>query len=502
MVRRYSLLLLLCALVSPIIGCTNESGDTADAPRGHSDEPEQPITNRIDVPPTVRRNLGITFAKVERRHVASTVRVPGQFEIVPRAHREYHTTLDGRIELLVDQYDRVTKGTPLYRVDSPQWRDMQQKLSQTVIMIQQASQRLTGTKDRKAAVDKHDMRLHELEKVWTNRVEQLEELISAGSGAASELAEARSQLASTRTSLAEVEEEQAQVAQQKLEIEAELAGYRQSMPLLYADALGKPIEAREGQVPRRDLALAPAAAMLGISVNELRKNVGTSADPLPYWRTIDLVEFVAEQEGVIEMMAVTNGAWADASALILKTINPKQIRFRAIGLQADLNRLRDGMAVKIIPPRGGINAPSGVIEGELTIGLEADALERKIDLITIPNGESLPAWARRGVSAEMEIALDATTQPQLAIPTSSVIKDGLEKVIFRRDPKDPNKVIRLEADLGISDGRWVAVLSGITDGDEVVNHGIYELMLASGTDKQKGGHFHSDGTFHAEGSHD
>jgi multidrug efflux pump subunit AcrA (membrane-fusion protein) len=422
--------------------------------------------------------------------------------MMPSAHREYHTTLAGRVELLVDQYDQVKTGTPLYRVDSPQWREMQQKLSHSVIAIRQAQQRLGAVAVRVAAVEKHNQRLHEEEKVWIDRVNQVEELIEAGSGAASELTEARSQLAAKRTSLAKVEEEQAEVKQLSVDLESELAGYRESMPLMYADALGKSIETTDGQSPRIDLALTPAANMIGMSVDELRKNVGSTGSPLPYWRTIDQIEFKAQGAGVVESLAVTNGAWVESSATVTTTVDPKRIRFRASGLQADLGRLRDGIPAEIVPPRGGGQSRtlSGSIKGTLTLGLEADPLERKIDLIVVPTGEELPAWARRGVSAEMEVVLDQTAKPQLAIPTSSVIKDGLNKVIFRRDPKDPNKVIRLEADLGLADGRWVVIQSGIMNGDEVVHHGVYELMLASGSGKQKGGHFHSDGTFH-EGEH-
>ena len=57
---------------------------------------------------------------------------------------------------------------------------------------------------------------------------------------------------------------------------------------------------------------------------------------------------------------------------------------------------------------------------------------------------------------------------------------------------------RCAADLGVDDGRWVEVKSGLTDGDEVVLHGAYELVLASSGQAQKGGHFHADGTFHAD----
>jgi hypothetical protein len=70
--------------------------------------------------------------------------------------------------------------------------------------------------------------------------------------------------------------------------------------------------------------------------------------------------------------------------------------------------------------------------------------------------------------------------------------------LFRRNPKDKDQVIRIEADLGVDDGRWIEVKSGLVDGDEVVLDGAYELMLASSATAAKGGHFHADGTWHAD----
>jgi hypothetical protein len=81
-----------------------------------------------------------------------------------------------------------------------------------------------------------------------------------------------------------------------------------------------------------------------------------------------------------------------------------------------------------------------------------------------------------------------------------VQRDGLTPIIFRRDPNNPNEAIRMEADLGLDDGRWVAILSGLADGDEVVLDGGFQLMLATSGSIQQGGHFHPDGTFH-EGEH-
>jgi len=469
----------------------HDHGDGSHKPTEATASPKS-----IDVPQAVRRNLGITFVKVEQRHVASTKRAPGHFELLPKARREYHTTLAGRVELLVDQYDRVKINQPLYRVDSPQWRDMQQQLNQTAINIRKAHAQLDALSKRAAAVVKHADQLQAQEKVWQQRVEQIEKLIKAGSGAASELAEARAQLTATRTALAEVDEEKAELQQQQTELQGSISGYRQTMPLLYASAMG--MKSPQVSASRIDLALAPAAAMLGVSVKQLLKPVQAGKETLPYWRTIDQVVFTAQEAGVIEKLGVTNGAWVTASDLVLNIINPNQLRFRGIGLQSELDRMRDGMAVRIVPPRGGARALQGSITGKLIIGLEADPMQRKIDLIVVPDNARLPDWVRRGVAAEMEVVLDTDGQAQLAIPTSSVIQDGLSKILFLRDPQNPDKVIRTDAGLGISDGRWVVVKSGIAEGNEVVHHGVYELMLASGEGKDKGGHFHADGTFHAE----
>ena len=54
--------------------------------------------------------------------------------------------------------------------------------------------------------------------------------------------------------------------------------------------------------------------------------------------------------------------------------------------------------------------------------------------------------------------------------------------------------------MGVGDGRWVEINSGISLSDQIVLDGAYELKLASqqsGT-SQKGGHFHADGTFHGD----
>lgn len=477
-----------------VTGCTDSKPSDQGLNVKAGDDKKPAPTNRIDVSPSVRKNLGITFVKTERRNIESTLRAPGQFELQPAAKRNYHTTLAGRVQLNAGQYDRVQPGDLMARIDSPRWLEFQRSLSDTVTQIRQLQVRLKALSSRHDAIAKHESRLHEEESIWLSRVSQIEKLIEAGSGAATTLAEARSALASTRTSLAKVEEEKAEFDQQRVDFESQLDGHRRSTPLLYADASGTKANATQ---ERLDLAMGQASSMTGLPLKELLKDVDDGDAYVPQWRTLRLIDIKAKKAGVVQHIHVTNGEWIEAGGHFITTIDPKALRFRAIGLQSNLNVLADGQLVRIVPPRSSSQALTGQIEGTLLIGLNADSLQRKIDLVATPKKGELPTWARAGVAAEMEIVTSKTARPQISIPVSAVIQDGLEKVLFRRDPKDPNKVIRMEADLGQSDGRWIAVESGLTDGDEVVVSGVYELML-TGSGRAKGGHFHADGTWHAD----
>ncbi|QKK08621.1 MAG: hypothetical protein HND58_10915 [Planctomycetota bacterium] len=141
----------------------------------HSSEVEAEATgsDRVAIPAAVRSNLGISFVKVERRRVEQTLRVPGRFEYLPTARREYRTAVPGRVELVVEQFDRVEAGQPLYRLDSPSWREMQQQLADAEAQIERLDARLNTFEPLLAAHQQHEDSLHESVTVWNERVEQL-----------------------------------------------------------------------------------------------------------------------------------------------------------------------------------------------------------------------------------------------------------------------------------------------------------------------------------------
>ncbi|MFT6178987.1 MAG: multidrug efflux pump subunit AcrA (membrane-fusion protein) [Akkermansiaceae bacterium] len=383
-----------------------------------AEEENETPSNRIDIPPIVRSNLGLTFAKVERRNVANTVRVPGSFELQPLAKHEYRMMLSGHIEFLVNQFDEVKSGTPLYRFRSLLLLDLQQRVDLATASLRQSEAKYETARARKRALAKADFKRAELD-----------------------------------TQVAELEAETDQR-------EAELA--------------------------------AASAALANASQSSSEEKPAARVD------RGDWVEVRAKEPGVIESLAVTNGTFVEETTLILTTVDPTKVRFRAIALQSDLPKFRNGQQVKIVPPQGAGNDLNESIEAELKIGLSADPRQRTMTLYAMP-GE-LKSWVRPGVSAFLEIAEESSDGVVLAIPRSSVVKDGLTHVFFKRDPLDANKAIRVEADLGVDDGRWIGIKSELGPNDEVVLNGVYELRLASsqsGT-SQKGGHFHADGSYHGK----
>lgn len=466
--------LLLSALAAlsllTLAACEKKTPAAADKPHAAAAP-----TNRVDIPAPVRRNLGITFARVEPRNVARTLRVPGRFEHLPTARREYRLAMGGKVELLVAQYQKIEVGTPLYRVDAPAWRELQNQIAAARAAHEQALARAESMPIIRAAHKRHEESLEAKVALWSERMKRLQALAASGAATSRDVAESQDVLNATEAELADNMEKDAELVARERELSADVRAAH----------------------ARLDLLLATAALTTGLTVDELVQETGAVGAQRPRWQQIASIEVRAAAPGVVETLGITNGATAEPGALVVTTVQPEQLRFRARALQADIGRLQDGLGVRIVPPSGGTMPLQDAMAATLSMGLGADPDERTIELLATPT--ELSAWARAGMAAHLEVTL-AGGEEELAIPLSCVVRDGARPIIFRRDPADPDKAIRMDADLGLSDGRWIVIASGVKQGDEIVLDGAYQLMLATAGNAAKGGHFHSDGTFH-EGEH-
>lgn len=473
----FSFLILLGA----IPGCDRQPESAKPTSAGDS---APVITNRVDINASVRQNLGITFAKVESRNVARTLRVPGRFELLPTAKREYRAAASGTVELLVQQYQSVEAGTPLYRLDSPRWREMQRELADAEASVKLARAGVDSIEPLLAAHENHHTEIQKAVDLWTARVTALEQLQIAGGARGDEVAQAKASMASSRSELAETLEKEAELQSRKTETAANLDAATSRLAFLYE----------------------AAATLSGVSADDLRAPAADHPSTQRY-RTINGIEVRALTPGVIESVGVTSGGVVDQHAHVLSTVQPDQVRFRGVALQSDLPRLAPGQPASVVaaqpaaPARGDTskNAAESFasLTGTLTLAPTADAERRTLELVLVPaEGTPTPAWAKAGVSAFLEVVTSGDGRAELAIPLKCVARDGTAAIIFRRDPADPNKAIRMEADLGLDDGRWVVIKSGVAEGNEIVLDGVYQLMVATSGSITKGGHFHPDGTFH------
>lgn len=517
------LLMILTGGAASLLACPapTDTAGTPGTPEAVVDEHKAvATTNRIDVPPEVVRNLGITFVPVKRRAVGATLRLRGHFEAQPTAYQAVHTLAGGRVELLVRQLQRVEQGDIVARMHVPGWAARQARIAEAELAVDaaraavvvaqrtleeaEAQTRLAARlqqplAQREEAHAAHVAALREVRRVHERRAAELEAVAERGGGVAAALAEVRTELARLDVELAKMVEEDVEFAIERERIEVELALMRNRLPRLQAELAERDVQVRHAK-RRIDLLLDEAERELGLAAGWLREQ--REPDGQPRWRTLTALDVVAPCAGLIESFAVETGAVVEAGAHLLRLLDERDLRFRATAYQADIAKLASATEARILPPgeRGTADADA-TVPSTLAFGLHADPRERTFDLLASPSATtSLPAWARPGVSTLLDVVIEGSTAPVLAIPLRAVITDGLERVYFRRDPRDPNKVIREVGDFGASDGEFIVVNSGLSLRDTVVLHGVYELKLASaGTQQMSGGHFHADGTWHAEG---
>lgn len=466
----------ILGLVAWTSGCDaadpSGAGSAASSQDPQQDEEPALPDGRIAIPSSVRTNLGITFAKVERRRVESTVRIPGRFEYRPSARQRLHSMLSGRITVEVEQFDEVQTGDVMARLEAPSWNQMRRELGDLDAEAARLIATLEAFQARRDAHEEHESKLRASLDVLQERIDQLESLGNAGGGRMTERIQARTALAAGRAELA-----------QNLERGVEL-GATETVAQVDLSSL----------VDKQALLVQSMAAIAGEPFD-----TSTSAER-PTWLGATSIPLRAAKAGVVETVLLSSGSWAEEGEELLTIVQPDVIRFRGRALQSDIGALASGQAARITPlsstKLGSAVPMDAVMTGTLSFGLSASAASRTVDVyVTVK--EFLP-WARDGAVGEIEVVTSEAGPEELAIPLAAVQQEGLRALIFRRDPKQKNEAIRLDADLGKADGRWVEVLSGLRDGDEVVLDGGFQLMLSLGGTAQKGGHFHSDGTFHED----
>lgn len=403
--------------------------------------------NAVDIPADVQRALGLGFVEVEVRHVASTLRLPGAFEYTPDARRQYATPLGGQVEFAVTELEAVEPGQLLARVRSDAWLAIRGD-------VEGARQEELAAVAERRSVEAEAAELSVRIEALRARIEQL-----ADAGARS------------------------------AELDGELLGLEAALPR--TEAAGEVWRIRaESAAARAELALERARSLVSPGSNALPQ--GQPLEPWAPW-----LELRAVAAGRVERLHVPAGAHVAGTAALLDVVDPTALRLRVLVLASDVERVQTARTARIVP-LGPTNGPSESLEADWVWGLGADPVTRARALFATPRSEG--GWPVAGAAAHLEFELGSSGGAVLAVPRAAIVRDGLQHFLFRLDPKNPARALRVEADMGVDDGRWVELKSGVQRGDRVVLQGVYELKLATQSAGlvQKGGHMHADGTFHAE----
>ena len=158
----------------------------------------------------------------------------------------------------------------------------------------------------------------------------------------------------------------------------------------------------------------------------------------------------------------------------LQSLDPIYVNFSLP--QQQLPSIKPGLAVRVTTDA----LPGEVVQGRITaINPQVDAATRNIRIqATVANAEER---LRPGMYVSVAVVLPGREQV-LAIPATAVLYAPYSDSVFIvEDPPDPDpdrpvKVVRQQlAQLGEKHGDFVAVRSGLKEGDSVVSTGVFKL---------------------------
>jgi membrane fusion protein (multidrug efflux system) len=158
----------------------------------------------------------------------------------------------------------------------------------------------------------------------------------------------------------------------------------------------------------------------------------------------------------------------------LQSLDPIYVNFSLP--QQQLSSIKAGLAIRVTTDA----LPGEVVEGKITaINPQVDAATRNIRIqATVANAEER---LRPGMYVSVAVVLPGREQV-LAVPATAVLYAPYSDSVFivedlpDPDPGRPVKVVRQQlAQLGEKHGDFVAVRSGLKEGDTVVSTGVFKL---------------------------
>lgn len=178
---------------------------------------------------------------------------------------------------------------------------------------------------------------------------------------------------------------------------------------------------------------------------------------------------VAPFDGLLGFRRVSKGAYLSPGTVVTTLVDDSVMKLDFDVPSLEISQLKPGVKVSAVTD----DFPDKVFEGEIT------SIENTIDPVTrsvtvraiIPNDDLL---LRAGTF--MSVIIEAAPSKGLAVPEEAIQPRGPNSYVFVIENKDGVKTAtRKEVELGRRQGKYVEVVSGLSEGDMVITEGVIRV---------------------------
>ncbi|MFS8572047.1 MAG: efflux RND transporter periplasmic adaptor subunit [Clostridia bacterium] len=194
-------------------------------------------------------------------------------------------------------------------------------------------------------------------------------------------------------------------------------------------------------------------------------------------------------DGVVVDLYVREGDSVTSQAQIARLVDVSSYKVTLTVDQNDLVNLAVGQDVFVRPDAFRGMVLVGRIEeiGFLPTSTDGTTTYPVVIRIDASQAEEAGfAGLRPGMSVEAEIVI-ASAENVLVVPIASIVEAGRQQLVTRVGPDGTEEVVEIET--GLSDGLYVEVRSGLSEGDLIVanNYLLFEQIGAQGIPGGRGG---------------
>lgn len=183
------------------------------------------------------------------------------------------------------------------------------------------------------------------------------------------------------------------------------------------------------------------------------------------------------------------GEWVTADKTLFTILDARSVFLEARVPETSVHRLSAAKAASYEVPgeSGGQARMTGQSAGRFVfLGIQVDAVTRTVPLIYEAKNPS--GRLRIGQAVSLLVETDHAEEA-LAIPETAIVEEDGRPIAFVQVGGETFQ--RRDLSLGLRDGPWVQVLSGLAEGERVVSQGAYAVRLASvSTSIPAHGHVH------------